>query len=147
MARSRRPSFTPQLTRSFFPGISFACFLIAYCVNSAVTFAQGTAPQPPAEKTAPAQASGTPADSSEVTTRDTPPSFKVRVNLVLVRTVVRDRKGQVVTGLSKEDFQLTDNRKPQSISSFSVESPESHKVTSTTVVANNSDTPNSPAEA
>src|SRR4029077_8388073 len=32
----------------------------------------------------------------------------------------------------KEDFQLTDNRKPQVISSFSTETPESHKVESST---------------
>jgi VWFA-related protein len=50
----------------------------------------------------------------------------VRVNLVLVRVVVRDAKGKVVSNLNKEDFQLFDNRKPQTISSFSVETPTSH---------------------
>jgi VWFA-related protein len=56
----------------------------------------------------------------------------VRVNLVLVRVVVRDNAGKVVTNLKKEDFQLTDNRKPQVISTFSAETPESHKIESTT---------------
>jgi VWFA-related protein len=84
-----------------------------------------TEAQPP-----PAQ---TPAnDASEVSTRDTPPTFKVRVNLVLVRVVVRDKDGKVVTDLKKEDFQLSDNRKAQVISTFSTETPESHKVTATT---------------
>jgi VWFA-related protein len=50
------------------------------------------------------------------------------VNLVLVRVVVRDNSGKVVTNLKKEDFQLSDNRKPQVISTFSTETPESHKV-------------------
>src|SRR6476619_3980250 len=50
-------------------------------------------------------------DSSEVSTRDTPPTFRVRVNLVLLRAVVRDAAGKVVTNLKKEDFQLSDNRK------------------------------------
>ncbi len=56
------------------------------------------------------------------------PTFKVRVNLVLVRVVVRDSQGNVVTNLKKEDFQLQDNRKPQTISTFSVETPESHAI-------------------
>jgi hypothetical protein len=46
------------------------------------------------------------------------------VNLVQVRVVVRDSQGNVVTNLKKEDFQLQDNRKPQTISTFSVETPE-----------------------
>ena len=80
-----------------------------------------TQPQAPA-----AQAPGN--APSEVSTRDTPPTFRVRVNLVLVRVVVRDSSGKVVTNLKKEDFQLSDNRKPQVISTFSTETPESHKV-------------------
>ena len=71
-------------------------------------------------------------ETSEVSTRDTPPTFRVRVNLVLVRAVVRDAKGQIVPNLKKEDFQLSDNRKPQVISTFSTETPESHKVETTT---------------
>lgn len=82
--------------------------------------------QPPPAAQAPAS------DSSEVTTRDTPPTFRVRVNLVLVRAVVRDSTGKVVTNLKKEDFQLSDNRKPQVISTFSTETPDSHKLASTT---------------
>src|SRR3989442_11995549 len=69
----------------------------------------------------PAPASG---DSQEVSSRDTPTTFKVRVNLVLVRVVVRDSQGKVVSNLKKEDFQLYDNRKLQTISSFSMETPE-----------------------
>src|SRR5260370_31905399 len=72
-------------------------------------------------KSAPAPASG---DSQEVSSRDTPTTFKVRVNLVLVRVVVRDAQGKVVPGLKKENFQLYDSRKLQMISSFSMEAPE-----------------------
>ena len=77
-----------------------------------------------------AQAPGN--QAAEVSTRDTPPTFRVRVNLVLVRVVVRDSSGKVVSNLKKEDFQLSDNRKPQVISTFSTETPESHKVAPTT---------------
>jgi len=87
--------------------------------------------QSPADKPAPpAQEAAKPADTSqgEVVTRDSNPAFKVRVNLVLVRVVVRDSRGNVVEGLKKEDFLLFDNRKPQTISSFSVETPLSQTV-------------------
>src|ERR1700730_8020853 len=94
---------------------------------------KGEAQAPPAAQ---APATQSPAnESSEVTTRDTPPTFRVRVNLVLVRAVVRDSSGKVVTNLKKEDFQLSDNRKRQVISTFSIETPESHKLASTTKLA------------
>src|ERR1700687_5240861 len=92
------------------------------------------AQEPPAKsETPPAPAAQTPGNqAAEVSTRDTPPTFRVRVNLVLVRVVVRDSSGKVVSSLKKEDFQLSDNRKPQVISTFSTETPESHKVAPTT---------------
>ncbi len=51
------------------------------------------------------------------------PTFKVQVqkNEVVVRVVVRDSQGRAVAGLHQEDFKITDNRKPQTISSFSFE--------------------------
>src|SRR5271157_6155279 len=51
------------------------------------------------------------------------PTFKLQVqkNVVVVRVVVRDPHGRAVAGLRQEDFRITDNRKPQTISSFSVE--------------------------
>jgi VWFA-related protein len=112
--------------------------LLAAC--SAACWAQAQEPPPQSEAQAPsAQAPGN--EASEVSTRDTSPTFRVRVNLVLVRVVVRDGTGKVVTDLKKEDFQLSDNRKPQIISTFSTETPESHKLASTTtpVVANASE--------
>ena len=66
-----------------------------------------------------------PGNNSELSSQDHPATFKVRVNLVLVRVVVRDAQGKVVPDLRKEDFQLLDNRKPQAITAFSVETPES----------------------
>jgi VWFA-related protein len=70
-------------------------------------------------------------DTSELSSHDTAPTFKVRVNLVLVRVVVRDGKGNVVPDLKKEDFQLYDNRKLQTITTFAVETPGSHVVAAT----------------
>ena len=67
-------------------------------------------PQPVAAKTSP-----------EIATHDAPATFKAKVNLVVVPTVVRDNKGRAVGNLTKEDFQLFDKGKPQIISRFSVE--------------------------
>ncbi|HLW79716.1 MAG TPA: VWA domain-containing protein [Terriglobia bacterium] len=51
------------------------------------------------------------------------PGFKLRVqqNVVIVRVAVRDSNGRAVTGLGKDDFKISDNRKPQEVSGFSVE--------------------------
>ena len=109
--------------------------LVALC---AACQAQAQEPQPKSETQTPAaQAPGN--ETSEVSTRDTSPTFRVRVNLVLVRAVVRDNTGKVVTNLKKEDFQLSDNRKPQVISTFSTETPESHKVAPATAAAPNAE--------
>jgi len=69
----------------------------------------------------PGEAQDTPA--AEITTQDSQPSFSLHVqrNEVLVRVVVRDAKGQVVTNLQKDDFHIFDNGKPQVITHFSLE--------------------------
>lgn len=49
------------------------------------------------------------------------PLFRSTVNLVLVDVVVRDKKGAIVTGLTKDDFQLVEDGKPQQILTFAFE--------------------------
>src|SRR5271170_2532344 len=99
------------------------------------------APQaPPADTSQNAPKPDAKATNDEIISHDSPATFKVRVNLVLVRVVVRDNNGKVVPNLKKEDFQLADNRKPQVISSFSVETPASH------VTAAKTDSPESTSE-
>ena len=66
-----------------------------------------------------------PDNASEISQTDTAASFKVRVNLVQVRVIVRDPSGKTVDNLSKQDFILYDQGKPQFISNFSVETPQS----------------------
>lgn len=112
------------------------CALLVLLLSCVSTPAQTQAPAPPAATSA-AQAPAKPEapnpnDNLELSSHDTAPTFKVRVNLVLVRVVVRDQQGHVVPNLHKEDFQLSDNRKPQTISTFSVETPESHLIAATT---------------
>jgi len=115
------------------PLATAACCVLSLAVP---LFAQNPAPPPP-----PANPPSTNPDSTakpatndatqqvqEVSSHDTPATFKVRVNNVLVRVVVRDAKGKVVSNLKKEDFQLFDGRKPQTITSFAMETPLTHAV-------------------
>lgn len=50
-------------------------------------------------------------------------AIHVRTNLVMVRVVVRDAKGNPVSGLARGDFHVFDNKKEQSITHFSAETP------------------------
>jgi VWFA-related protein len=67
----------------------------------------------------------TPAASlqTEITTHDSPATFRSGVNLVLVPVVVRDRAGRAIANLQKDDFLLFDRNKPQVITKFSIETP------------------------
>jgi VWFA-related protein len=103
--------------------------------------AQSSTDASPAQtQTAPSPAPAAPDQkSAEVATHDTPATFKVRVNLVLARVVVRDEKGNVVENLHREDFALADNRKPQVISFFSMETPAARPMPVTTTAGSNTD--------
>src|SRR5712692_844925 len=105
--------------------IVFAC-----CLSLSGNRVSAQTPAPPTPpQDAPAKTDSTPSppaasQNEEVSSHETPTTFKVRVNLVLVRVVVRDSRGKIISDLKKGDFQLYDNRKLQTISSFSVETPE-----------------------
>jgi VWFA-related protein len=81
---------------------------------------------PPANGTATSASStggSAAAPGQEISSHDEVTTFKVKVNLVLVRVVVRDSKGHAIGNLRQEDFELSDNRKPQVIRQFSMERP------------------------
>jgi VWFA-related protein len=65
-------------------------------------------------------------NSAEVSSHETPATFKSRVNLVLVPVVVRDGQGRAIGNLTQEDFLIFDKGKPQVITKFSVEKSERH---------------------
>ena len=122
----------------FLPLAALVCCAFG-CVLS--LFAQNPPPPVPTPTASPSGANPDSATKSpqeaparevqEVSSQDTAPTFKVRVNNVLVRVVVRDLQGKVVGSLKKEDFQLFDGRKLQAITSFAVENPRTHTVPKT----------------
>ncbi len=61
----------------------------------------------------------------EISSREVQPNFKLQVerNMVPVRVVVRNAKGETVDNLRKEDFQIFDRGKSQAILNFSLEKP------------------------
>ena len=63
--------------------------------------------------------------AGEISSRDVEPTFKLQAerNLVMVRVVVRNGKGETVDNLRQEDFQLFDHGKLQTILHFSIEKP------------------------
>lgn len=50
------------------------------------------------------------------------PVLRSTTRLIQLNVIVRDRHGEPVRGLSKEDFHITDNGKPQQVSVFSMDS-------------------------
>ena len=64
------------------------------------------------------------AQSAEMAQHDAPVTFSTAVNLVLVPVVVRDSKGNAVGNLTKDDFQLYDKGKLQTIVRFNIDKAE-----------------------
>jgi VWFA-related protein len=128
--------------------------ILVLSLGASMPAQQSTPPPPPAAATTPASNSTASSESgssspssaaqtnsanataptSELTQRDEVTTFKVKVNLVLVRVVARDGKGNPVGGLHKEDFEVLDNGKPQTISQFAIEGPGTRAETSIAAV-------------
>jgi VWFA-related protein len=83
--------------REFHPGLLLALFLAL-----AIPCRTGTAQ--------------TPADPQDATASN--PTITLQGNLVVVSVEVRDRQGNPITGLTKDDFKLSDQGKPQVITQF-----------------------------
>ncbi len=66
--------------------------------------------------------------NTEITSSESQSIIRVRVPVVVVRVVVKDASGNVVSNLKREDFQIQDNNKPQEITTFAIEHPASRTV-------------------
>src|SRR5580692_12413697 len=125
-----RPSRSLPRAAWFTLATGFFSFTVLPVARAQAPSATSQAPQaPPADTSQNAPKPDSKAPNDEIVSHDSPATFKVRVNVVLVRVVVRDSNGKVVTNLKKEDFQLADERKLQVISSFSTETPASRVTT------------------
>jgi VWFA-related protein len=89
--------------------------------------AAASAPHPQANTTSDQPAKPQGEAKAEMSTQDAGTTFKLRVNLVQVHVVVRDGKGNTISNLQREDFQIFDQGKPQAITAFAVETRASRK--------------------
>lgn len=122
---SKMPSHAPPLPS---PAALLAALLAvtvgAGAVLAPVPAAAQDAAPPPAEQPSAEQPAGTPdAETPDAETR--PKDFEVFVDTVDVRVVnvdvyVTDKKGEPVTGLTRDDFELFEDRRPVPITNFYV---------------------------
>ena len=104
------------------------------------------AQDPPAQT----QSSNTPPASNpkpEISMHDSETTFKVRVNLVQVRVVVRDASGKPVENLHRQDFEIYDQGKLQAITTFEVDTPASRRERIEAALKTQVSGPQSPEEA
>ncbi len=76
---------------------------------------------------------------SEISQMDSAATFKVRVNLVQVRVIVRDPSGKPIDNLTRHDFLLYDQGKLQTISNFSVETTQTRLQRAATIAKTQED--------
>jgi len=88
------------------------CLLALLLAAPAVTLAQQTPPPPPPDSSQQGN------DQQPVTT------LKVEVNVVNLFFNVKDKRGALIAGLTKADFQVSEDGKPQTIKYFTAESNE-----------------------
>jgi len=104
---------------------TFALVTLTFLLSASVAWPQSAPPTTsPASATPTTSADGHPGSAKaaeEITSREETTTFKVNVNLVQVRVVVRDGAGHAIGSLTKDDFELFDNRKPQIIRQFAEE--------------------------
>jgi VWFA-related protein len=84
-----------------------------------------TAPASQQSSAAPGTAAAPGSENIEVNMHDSEIPLESHVNVVPVRVIVRDAKGEPVANLHKEDFQLFEDGKLQDISHFLIETPAS----------------------
>jgi len=113
---------TSKAHRSVLPPVLFRFSILLLALFSALSAAQSP-PADSAETQASTNQTQSDNNSAEIVSHEEAATFKVNVNLVMVRVVVRDSKGNPIGNLHKEDFELFDNRKLQLISQFSAEQP------------------------
>jgi VWFA-related protein len=74
------------------------------------------------QQSQPAQQQQTPTPTAQQQPQaPTPPKITVQTNIVTVAATVRDKKGEIVSNLTKDDFALDEDGRPQTVSYFARE--------------------------
>src|SRR5579859_4409160 len=129
----------PSCRRAFWIALSFflpSLILPAHGQDPAPASAPEKAPPASPQESAP---KSKPDAGSEISQMDSAATFKVRVNLVQVRVIVRDSSGKPIDNLTRQDFLLYDQRKLQTISNFSVETTQTRLQRAATIVKTQED--------
>ncbi|HEV2620290.1 MAG TPA: VWA domain-containing protein, partial [Acidobacteriaceae bacterium] len=88
---------------------------LTVCVLASLVYISGPLHAQPGTAT-PAQPAAAPASPQPA--QAVPPTMRVYVNRVVLDVVVKDAKGNPVTGLTKDDFRVTDAKEPQTLTNF-----------------------------
>src|ERR1700694_3099489 len=70
--------------------------------------------------------------------------IRVKTDLVQLRAVVTDRKGQLVDNLKQDDFEVLENGRPQSVGFFSLERIQKGSSAPVTAKRKSDDVPSQP---
>ena len=96
--------------------VSGVSFLLSIMVT--VCLAAYAIAQPAQSKQGPQSSGAMQQSATPNTTANTAPTVRVYVTRVVLDVVVTDKKGNLVTGLTKDDFKVTDADEPQTITNF-----------------------------
>ena len=129
----------PSCRRALWIALSFFLPLLIQAAHG-----QDSAPAAAPEKALPANSQESPTKpkpdaGSEISQMDSAATFKVRVNLVQVRVIVRDSSGKPIDNLTRQDFLLYDQGKLQTISNFSVETTQTRLQRAATIAKTQED--------
>jgi VWFA-related protein len=97
--------------------ISFSLALLLLLLPSVPVRGQQQQQSPPAQQQ---QQTPTP-PAQRQPQAPTPPKITVQTNMVTVAATVRDKKGEIVSNLTKDDFTLDEDGRPQTVSYFARE--------------------------
>jgi VWFA-related protein len=109
------------VTATLFLARRWAAALTLFVATASLTFllapGEGSQAMGQASPSAPGAATEVATPGTQVPA----PAIRVNTRLVEVNVVVKDRKGNPITDLTKDDFTVLDGNKPQAISDFSVQ--------------------------
>jgi VWFA-related protein len=103
--------------RTFAPPSAALLLLAALSLHAQTAAPSSQAPATPQDAAA-AQGPGTSSAAPSISPAVPVPTLRVYVNRVVLDVVVTDAKGNVVTGLTRDDFKVTDAKEPQTITTF-----------------------------